>query len=125
MTENNAYQKNFKALQFEFKKNLALLIVRCLKPEASSSEVKNPISELSKLFNTKYWQEADRYENLMYHAETIIQALSYIETMRVLTRHATKDSSRAPLLARYELLIRPRMKGIFADWKQFKVSNYK
>ena len=53
----------------------------------------------------------------MIHAETLCQALSYVETLRVLAQHAAKDASRLDLFKRYRILVVPRMEGIYADWE--------
>ena len=53
---------------------------------------------------------------LMIHAETILFALSYIETLRVLMEHANKDESRAQLFEDYYNLVTPRFAEIYADW---------
>jgi hypothetical protein len=56
----------------------------------------------------------------MQHAETLHQALSYIETLSVLSKHASKDETRGELFERYQRLVTPRLAGIYTDWKIFK-----
>jgi hypothetical protein len=52
----------------------------------------------------------------MEHAETLCQALSYTETLRVLCQHANKDESRKDLFFRYHRLVAPRLEAIYHDW---------
>ena len=53
----------------------------------------------------------------MEHAETLCQAMSYLETLRVLAWHAAKDESRVQLFNDYKVLIQPRLEMIYSDWK--------
>jgi hypothetical protein len=80
----------------------------------------NKLSSLEKLFDMESWQDQKGIENLMQHAETLHQALSYIETMSVLAKHASKDSSRSELFNKYQRLVAPRLAGIYTDWKIFR-----
>ena len=96
--------KRFASSHYEFKKKMIGLLIKCLKPE------------MNKIFNPKAWMDMDRVNILMTHAETLCQALSYMETLRVLCYHANKDESRHDLFFRYDKLITPRMEAIYKDW---------
>jgi hypothetical protein len=76
----------------------------------------NP-SELTRFFNAKEWLKEDNVMKLTIHAETIAMALSYIETLRVLQKHANQEKSRMDLFNRYDKLVRPRFAAIYEDWK--------
>ena len=52
----------------------------------------------------------------MEHAETLCQALCYMETLGVLCDHADKDQTRADLFHRYHRLVAPRLEAIYTDW---------
>ncbi|MBA2404937.1 MAG: acyl-CoA dehydrogenase family protein [Bdellovibrionales bacterium] len=114
---SNEYEKNLFEVNFAFKKNLAKLLVKCLKPQIDKD---NKISSFEKLFDMESWQDQKGIETLMQHAETLHQALSYIETLDVLCQHATKDKGRGDLYNRYQRLVAPRLAGIYTDWKVFK-----
>lgn len=114
---NNVYEKALFEINFDFKKNLAKLLVKCLKPQIDKD---NKFSSFEKLFDMESWQDQKGIETLMQHAETLHQALSYIETLDVLCKHATKDETRADLFNRYQRLVKPRLTGIYTDWKTFK-----
>ena len=43
-----------------------------------------------------------------------------MDTLTVLSKHATKDITRGDLFDRYQRLITPRLVEIYADWKIFK-----
>ncbi len=105
-------QKEFLSVQYEFKKNLVKLIIKTLRPEVNYADP----TEVRKFFNAKEWLQEENFEKLMVHAETICQGLSYIETLRVLSKHALKDESRADLLVKYRVLTAPRFASIFSDW---------
>ena len=70
----------------------------------------------SKVFNAKSWQSEEGVDKLMVHAETLAQALSYMETLRVLCEHANKDKTRSDLFFRYKKLVTPRLEAIYSDW---------
>lgn len=110
---NSEAESVFNSTQYEFKKAFVKLLIRTLKPDTNMD---NP-SELMKFFNAKQWLKEENVMKLMIHAETIAQALSYIETLRVLQSHAQKDSSRQDLFDRYHKLVRPRFAAIYEDWK--------
>ena len=52
----------------------------------------------------------------MTHAETLCQALSYLETLRVLCDHANKDEERKTLYFRYRDIVQPKLEAIYMDW---------
>ncbi|MBK25157.1 MAG: hypothetical protein CME70_14280 [Halobacteriovorax sp.] len=99
------WHKEFNSVHYRFKKKMLGLLFKSLKPEAS------------KMLDFKNWANEDNVNGLMEHAETLCQALSYMETLRVLAEHADKDSSRSKLFHRYKLLIEPRLEAIYTDWK--------
>jgi hypothetical protein len=70
-------------------------------------------------FNAKEWLREENIEKLMVHAESIAFALSYIETLRVLTKHASRDESRGDLFDRYFKLVAPRFAAIYEDWANY------
>ncbi len=114
---HNSYEKSLFEIKFQFKKNLAKLLVKCLKPQVDKE---HKFSSFEKLFDMESWQDQKGIETLMQHAETLHQALSYIETLSVLSKHASKDESRGDLFERYQRLVTPRLTGIYTDWKIFK-----
>jgi hypothetical protein len=114
---HNSYEKNLFEIKFQFKKNLAKLLVKCLKPQVDKE---HKFSSFEKLFDMESWQDQKGIETLMQHAETLHQALSYIETLSVLSKHASKDETRGELFERYQRLVTPRLAGIYTDWKIFK-----
>lgn len=98
-------QIEFQKVQSRFKRKMMKLIFKTLKPEGA------------KLFDAKAWQNEERIGKLMVHAETLCQALCYVETIRVLSKHADIDKSRVDLLSRYLVLVIPRLEGIYVDWE--------
>lgn len=106
-------------VSYTLKKNLALLLMKCFKPELSLSEMgfKEVLTQIRQVFNKNYWQDAGKVEKLMVHAETLCQALSYEETLKILAKHANQHPSRGPLFQRYLKLVTPRYEAIYADWK--------
>ncbi len=98
-------QVEFQALQHRHKKKLVKLIFGTLKPEGT------------KFFDLKSWQTEEKISELMEHAETLCQSLCYIETLRVLAKHADQDSSRIKLFKDYKKLVLPRFEAIFVDWE--------
>lgn len=101
---NNDWSKSFKSNHYKFKKKMVGLLMKCLRPN------------VSELFNPKSWASDENVSELMEHAETLCQALSYMETARVLCEHANKDESRVDLYFRYNKLILPRLEAIYTDW---------
>ncbi len=106
-------ESKFNSTQYEFKKNFVKLLIKTLKPETNMD---NP-AELMKFFDAKQWLKEENVMKLMIHAETIANALAYIETLRVLQKHVNIDSSRKDLFDRYSKLVAPRFAGIYEDWK--------
>ncbi len=106
-------ESKFNATQYTFKKSFVKLLIKTLKPETNMDNPK----ELMKFFNTKEWLKPENIEKLMVHAEKIAEALSFIETQRVLMHHATKDSSREDLFNRYHKLVAPRFAAIYEEWR--------
>ncbi|PIP89658.1 MAG: hypothetical protein COW01_04530 [Bdellovibrionales bacterium CG12_big_fil_rev_8_21_14_0_65_38_15] len=104
LSGSEEWSKDFKSIHYRFKKKMLGLLITSLKPEGS------------KVFNAKSWQSEAGVDKLMVHAETLTQALSYMETLRVLCEHSNKDKARADLFFRYKKLITPRLEGIYADW---------
>ncbi|OFZ26916.1 MAG: hypothetical protein A2381_20020 [Bdellovibrionales bacterium RIFOXYB1_FULL_37_110] len=96
--------KKYTTYHYTFKKRFIKLLIKCLRPQ------------MGKIFNPKAWMEMDRVNILMAHAETVCQALSYMETLRVLCYHANQDNQRRTLFTRYEKLIAPRLEAIYKDW---------
>ncbi|HXH73956.1 MAG TPA: acyl-CoA dehydrogenase family protein [Bacteriovoracaceae bacterium] len=111
LTGGDEYQKQMFDVKYEFKKNLAKLLLKCLRPQLDKD------NGLDNLFNIKSWQSPKGIEKLMTHAETLHQTLSYLETLKVLARHARKDASRGDLFYRYYRLVQPRLVGVYTDWK--------
>jgi alkylation response protein AidB-like acyl-CoA dehydrogenase len=104
LTGTNEWSRNFKSTHYKFKKRMVKLLIKCLKP--SSGE----------MFKIKNWGKEEGVNELMEHAETLCQALSYMETLRVLCEHANKDESRKELFFRYRKLVTPRLEAIYSDW---------
>jgi alkylation response protein AidB-like acyl-CoA dehydrogenase len=113
------YQRSARGVTYEFRKNFTAMIMRCFKPELSISErgFRETITQINQVFKKEYWQEAGRFDKLMIHAETLCQALAYCETLKVLSKHASRDSTRGDLYYRYLKLVQPRLVAIYADWK--------
>ncbi|WP_417335106.1 acyl-CoA dehydrogenase family protein [Halobacteriovorax marinus] len=101
---SSTQEKAFSSIHYKFKKNMVKLLVKCLRPD------------IGELFNPKSWASDENISELMEHAETLCQALSYMETARVLCEHANKDESRKDLFFRYQKLILPRLEAIYTDW---------
>lgn len=106
------------SITYEFRKNVATLLIRSFKPELSLSErgFLDTLSQMKQVFRKEYWKEPDRFDRLMTHAETLCQAMSYRETLKVLAQHATKDDSRSSLYFSYLKLVKPRLQAIYTDW---------
>ncbi len=106
LNAKNEWSSQYKSVHYRYKKNLVSLIISCLKPDAWKD-----------VFDPKKWQQEERFEELMIHAETICWALCYTETLRVLCDHANKDESRVDLFKRYHRLVEPRLEAIYKDWE--------
>lgn len=109
------YEKEFKTIQYEFRKHVSGLILRTFKPEQGFVE---SLGQIDKIFSKEYWQDSKKIEKLMVHAETLATGLSVIEILSILSKHAAKDSSRVALYQRYLALAKPRLAAIYTDWLQ-------
>jgi len=118
LDSDTEFQKSVKGVSYEFRKHFATLMMRCFTPETRLSEngFKATILQLNRVFKKEYWQEADRFDKLMTHAETICQALAYKETLQVLAKQAGKDAARGPLYQSYLKLVTPRLAAIYSGW---------
>ncbi len=116
---DSSVKKALTSSLYEYRKHVTMLVVRCFRPDLQLSEMNftQTLGQLKSIIRGDFWQEEGRFDKLMTHAETMCQALSYIETLKVLAKHAAKDSSRVALFDRYHKLIQPRFAAIFADWK--------
>ena len=102
------WEKEYRSVHYRFKKKLIGLLFNNLKPETEN------------IFDLGSWMkmDEDRVSSMMIHAETLCAALSYMETLRVLCEHATKDSERSKLFNDYRRLIKPRLESIYSDWNE-------
>ncbi|MBI2519600.1 MAG: acyl-CoA/acyl-ACP dehydrogenase [Bdellovibrio sp.] len=107
LSGSNDWTYEFKSTHYKFKKKMLGLLFTTLKPGTGE------------MFNPKSWMKMDEEKigGLMVHAETLCQALSYMETLRVLAEHANIDKERADLFFRYHRLVTPRLEGIYSDWE--------
>jgi len=99
------WEKDFRHDHYIFKKKMIRLLLKCLNPPKSA-----------KLMNPKKWITEEKVNILMEHAETLCQASTYMETLRVLAEHANKEETRSDLFYRYKQLVTPRLKAIYCDW---------
>lgn len=120
LMSDSVFERTVTGLNYEFRKSITGLVMGCLTPDLAVGEkgFMQTIAQIKSVFKKEYWQEADRFDKLMPHAETLCAAMSYIETLKVLGRHADKFPERADLFHRYHRLIVPRLAAIYADWKQ-------
>ncbi len=98
------WSQSFKSVHYKFKKKMVGLLIKCLRPNSAE------------IFKIKNWGREEGVNDLMEHAETLCQALSYMETLRVLCEHANKDDSRKELFFNYRKLVLPRLEAIYTDW---------
>jgi hypothetical protein len=103
---SDQWDQEFYRIHYKTKKNLLKLFIKTLKP-----------TDPKKVFNPKNWTGIENISRLMIHAETICQALCYIETLRVLKDHCHLDVSRFELFKRYKILVAPRLAGLYKDWE--------
>ncbi len=96
--------EDFSSLGRKLKRKITKLIYRTLRPKGMD------------LFKASKWTETEKIEKLMLHAETICEGLSYLETLRVLANHASKDEDRTKLYFDYKVLVLPRLTRIYHDW---------
>jgi alkylation response protein AidB-like acyl-CoA dehydrogenase len=113
LIEKNEFKKTYLQLQHEFQKNLANLILDCFSPGSGLLE---KLTHLNDYFNREFWNDIEKLERLMTHAETLCQALSHLEILKVLGKQAEKDPSRRGLFERYLTLAKPRLSAIYTDW---------
>lgn len=113
-TERDEQKKSYLSLQHEFQKNFASLVLSCFTPKAGLMEA---LAHFDEFFSKEYWQDSEKLETLMIHAETLCQALTILETVKVLGKQAAKDSARKPLFDRYLKLSKPKLAAVYADWE--------
>lgn len=102
----NSAQSKVKKYRFEFHSAVSYLVLSTIGQNGLQSFLK-----IKEAFNDK------TIAALMPHAETVTEALSYVETLAILADHAQKDQSRQAHFDDYEKLIRPRMKALMLSWK--------
>jgi alkylation response protein AidB-like acyl-CoA dehydrogenase len=112
LTPNQTFN-DFKSIHYYFKKKFLLLILNTMKPQINLRD----IDQITQFFNSKSWNNQENIEKLMVHAETLIQALSYIETLRVLSVHSKNEPKYKKLFQDYHDLIYPRLQAIYCDWE--------
>lgn len=99
------WSKAYNKAHYRFKKKMFGLFVKCLKPA-------DPLNFLK----AKAWTEMENINKVMEHAETLCQALSYLETLRVLEKQTCSDQTRESLFWRYHTLVIPKLEAIYTDW---------
>jgi alkylation response protein AidB-like acyl-CoA dehydrogenase len=114
ITEKDEHKKAYLGIQYEFQKEWGKLLLACFKNPKST--VLDSVMHFNQLFSKEYWQDSDKLERLMTHAETLCQALTLLEIIKVLGKHASKDKTRVGLFQRYLVLAKPRLQAIYADW---------
>jgi alkylation response protein AidB-like acyl-CoA dehydrogenase len=103
--EGKDWERDFKKTHYRFKKKMIKLLLKTLNPPKNA-----------KILKPKEWMNEERVNELMIHAETLCQASSYMETLRVLVDHANKDKERKNLYYKYSKLVLPRLESIYKDW---------
>jgi hypothetical protein len=118
--QGSSYQHSLAQVNHEFRKSVSLLVLRCMKPELdfSGKSVKSLAAQMGQVLSQEYWSSVERFDAIMIHAETLCQALAYLETLKVLAKHAEKHAERGSLYERYLHLVTPRLIGIYADWRE-------
>lgn len=81
-------------------------------------DTRDPLKSLRNLLDLGAWRTEENTNKFIRHAETITQALSYIEVLKVLDKHADLDQSRRGLFSRYHKLILPRLAAIYTEWSE-------
>ena len=114
MAAKNEFKKTYINVQYEFQKSFAGLILSCFKPDMGMLEA---LTQLNHFFSKEYWQDSEKLEKVMIHAETLCQALSMLEIIKVLGKQAAKDPARKGLFDRYLKIAQPRLSAIYHDWK--------
>ncbi|MBG09131.1 MAG: hypothetical protein CME68_10260 [Halobacteriovoraceae bacterium] len=97
--------EDFSSLGRKLKRKITKLIYRTLKPKGID------------FFKASKWTKEEKIERLMIHSETICEGLSYLETLRVLAKHASIDENRTNLYFDYKELVLPRLTRIYYDWE--------
>lgn len=117
--EASEFDRSVKGLDYDFRKNVAGLVIRCVMPESklADSGLMEKLTQINQVLKQEYWQDVTRFDKLMTHAETICQGLAYLETLKVLALHANRDAERGDLFHRYFKFVSPKLIGIFAEWK--------
>lgn len=105
LSREGSIDQNYARISASFYKNVVTLLFGELRPD------------WNKIHVFKEWQRSEAIDDLMEHAETLTWALSYIETLEVLKKHANQDKSQAALFWDYLELVEPKLAGIYADWK--------
>jgi alkylation response protein AidB-like acyl-CoA dehydrogenase len=114
LAERNEYKKVYSGLQHDFQRQFSKLLLASFKdPNGSFIET---LTHFNQYFTRDYWQNSEKLEKVMTHAETLCQALSHLEIVKVLGKQAEKDSTRRALFNRYLLLAKPRLQAIYEDW---------
>jgi alkylation response protein AidB-like acyl-CoA dehydrogenase len=118
------FDREVKTLDYDFRKNVAGLVIRCVMPESrlGDSGLMEKLSQINEalkqgVWQRGYWQDVTRFDKLMTYAESICQGMAYLETLKVLAQHANRDSERGDLFRRYLKLVVPKLAGIFAECK--------
>jgi len=114
LTEKNEFKKTYLNLQYELQKNLTALILNCFNPGSGLLE---KLTHMNDYLDQEFWQDQEKLERVMTHAETLCQALSHLEILKVLGKHAAKDAGRKPLFDRYLKIVKPRLSAIYQDWE--------
>ncbi|MBT3980237.1 MAG: hypothetical protein HOE90_02725 [Bacteriovoracaceae bacterium] len=107
--------RTFYKSQYEFRKNIASLLLKIFKPDFDISS-----GDAMKIFSVNTWFKEEKFDLLLVHSEKICQALSYLETLRVLAKHTEIDESRVDLFSRYQRLINPRLVAIYEGWRTYE-----
>jgi alkylation response protein AidB-like acyl-CoA dehydrogenase len=115
LAERNEFKKAYLGLQYDFQKNWGKLLLSAFKNP--NTGVLEAITHFGQLFSKEYWQDSEKLDRVMVHAETLCQALSFLEIVKVLGKQAQKDPSRKELFQRYLLLAKPRLAAIYQDWE--------
>ena len=100
------WDMDFRKIHYHFKKKMIKLFLKTLNPPKNA-----------KVLNPKDWMDEEKVNRLMIHAETLCQASSYMETLRVLMNHANIDDKRKGLYFKYAKLVKPRLEAIYKDWE--------
>ncbi|NDG85188.1 MAG: hypothetical protein EBX52_09160 [Proteobacteria bacterium] len=114
LIEKNEFRKTYLHLQHEFQRNLASLILSCF---SQGTGLLEKLTHLNDFFNREFWQDAEKLDRMMTHAETLCQAMSQLEILKVLGKQAEKDPSRKGLFERYLKLVEPRLSAVYLDWE--------